>query len=127
MRPRSLNLTAFEDAEGLTLLKKESKKRVELKATNNGSTLSLYDNTETERVGLYTGASFNLDLMLETITESDVGDGELRKNATAAAKEVFGNKSGLELHDSSVVCRTGIHVEQTSEPDESGVVGYFAL
>lgn len=49
MRPRSLNLTAFEHAEGLTLLNKESKKRVELKATNNGSTLSLYDNTETER------------------------------------------------------------------------------
>ena len=49
-------LTAREDAEGLTLFNKELKKRVELRASNNGSLLSLYDKTETERVSLYSGA-----------------------------------------------------------------------
>ena len=78
--------------------------------------------------------------MLKTIAASDGADDELRQKAGSTATELFGNRSGLEVHDASGQCRirTGVGqpddkftlpglLAKMQEPTSEEVRGYFAL
>jgi hypothetical protein len=123
-RPRGF-LTNLNDSVGLTLFNKDTKKRAELVANNSGSRVALQDDNEVARAELYTGATWNLDMMEESFLKA-AGDGEAKRNIVPPVIDYFRDQSGLALSDAKGLCRAGITVKRVLEGDASNIIGHFA-